>query len=93
MSNKPDKVPDTVINAIAEKHVKYVRQGECPSHDNTWKGKWVPRDEREDAPCTCAIKMARFNDILKALEWSYDHYYFNYAGMYVGVELDGYMHT
>ena len=32
-------------------------------------------------------------DILKTLRWSGDHYSFDFAGMYVGVELDGYMHT
>lgn len=30
---------------------------------------------------------------LAALRWSGDHFSFNAHGMYVGVELDGYLHT
>ncbi len=33
------------------------------------------------------------SDILDTLRWSYDHFSFNRWGMYVGVELDGYIHT
>lgn len=33
------------------------------------------------------------SDILANLRWSYDHFSFNRWGMYVGVELDGYIHT
>lgn len=32
-------------------------------------------------------------EILSSLRWSYDHYSFQRWGMYVGVELDGYIHT
>jgi hypothetical protein len=32
-------------------------------------------------------------DILKDLRWSGDHYSFSRWGMYVGVELDGHIHT
>ena len=35
----------------------------------------------------------KFNDIMPSVRWSYDHFSFNYGGMYVGVELDGYVHT
>lgn len=31
--------------------------------------------------------------ILNTLKWSYDHWYFYYVGMYVGVEKDGYIHS
>ncbi len=34
-----------------------------------------------------------FQRRLKELCWRGDHYSFNTNGMYVGVELDGYMHT
>lgn len=33
------------------------------------------------------------SDILASLRWSYDHFSFSKWGMYVGVELDGYIHT
>lgn len=98
----PDVVPDAVIESIAGKHVLYERQGECPEHDHKWNGRYVSpwkdhngahAGDREVLPCTCVVKMARFQDILKALCWSGDHYSFDFAGMYVGVELDGYMHT
>lgn len=89
----PDKVPDAVIDSIAKSHVKFIRQGECPLHDHMWKGHYIREAELEHSPCTCAVSMARFQDILKQLRWSMDHYSFNFAGMYVGVELDGYMHT
>lgn len=91
----PDKVPDAVIDSIAKSHVKFLRQGECPVHSRMWKGNYVGGDEfdRWDNPCTCHVKMERFERILRELRWNYDHYCFNFAGMYVGVELDGYMHT
>lgn len=89
----PDKVPDAVIDSIARSHVRWIPQGECPLHDRRWKGQNVYDATFETTPCTCAVSMARFQDILKALRWSFDHYSFDYAGMYVGVELDGYMHT
>ena len=31
--------------------------------------------------------------IIASLRWSYDHFSFDWCGMYVGVELDGYIHT
>jgi hypothetical protein len=43
-----------------------------------------------------AIKKSFPNDflsIIKDLRWSGDHYSFNRWGMYVGVELDGHIHT
>lgn len=92
----PDVVPDAVIDSIAISHVKFIRQGECPLHDHTWDGHWVAHSingEKVPVPCTCQVSMSRFQDILKALRWSGDHYSFYFAGMYVGVELDGYMHT
>ena len=33
------------------------------------------------------------DELIKQLRWNMDHYYVNYAGMYVGIELDGYVHT
>jgi hypothetical protein len=33
------------------------------------------------------------NEILDSLRWSGDHFSFNRWGMYVGVELDGYIHS
>lgn len=97
--NPPDKVPDAVIESIAKSHVKYERQGECPFHDHKWDGHHIPETialpcgKEAPNPCTCVVKMVRFEFILKQLRWSGDHYSFNFAGMYVGVELDGYMHT
>lgn len=35
----------------------------------------------------------KFESLLRGLRWSFDHYSFDFAGMYVGVELDGYIHT
>lgn len=97
--NVPDKVPMTVIDSIAKSHVRFERQGQCPRHDGRFNGHWcgMPEDAREDngfvIACTCRVHTARFEDILKALRWSFGHYSFDFAGMYVGVELDGYMHT
>ncbi len=34
-----------------------------------------------------------FQQALRELRWSLDHYSFDAMGMYVGVELDGYLHT
>lgn len=34
----PDVVPDAVIDSIAQSYVKFLRQGECPLHDGTWRG-------------------------------------------------------
>lgn len=93
----PDKVPMEVIDSIAHRHVKWVRQGDCPRHD-TYGGEAATEKGNTDYnhgsyTCTCACSMARFQDILRNLRWNFDHYSFNFAGMYVGVELDGYMHT
>lgn len=85
-----------VIDSIANSHVKFLRQGECPLHDGTWQGLHLSLHGSLGpipSPCTCHVNMSRFQDILKALRWSGDHYSFMFAGMYVGVELDGYMHT
>ena len=89
----PRYVPDAVIDSIAKSHVKYWRQGECPYHDNTWQGHWIDRAADANPPCACAVRMAKFEAILKDLRWSGDHYSFILGSMYVGVELDGYMHT
>ncbi len=35
----------------------------------------------------------RAEEIAASLRWQGDHYSFDCAGMYVGIELDGYMHT
>lgn len=35
----------------------------------------------------------QYTEILKQLKWNRDHFYFERWGMYVGVELDGYIHT
>lgn len=43
-----------------------------------------------------AIRKGFPNDylaILSQLQWNGDHWWFRYAGMYVGVETDGYIHT
>lgn len=92
----PNVVPDAVIDSIAQSHVKFLRQGECPLHDGTWRGLSISlADSLEHVaiPCTCAVSSQRFEHILRELKWNGDHYYFYFAGMYVGVELDGYMHT
>ena len=100
--NQPDKVPDAVIQSIADYALQYQEQGECPEHDHRWQGRYVSPwentlgtspDVPATLPCTCVVKMERFERFLKDLHWSYDHYSFNFAGMYVGVELDGHMHT
>lgn len=88
----PEKVPEAVIQSIADYALQYHKQGECPYHDGRWQEQYL-YDDKHTRPCTCVVKMARFEDFLKQLRWSYDHYSFNFAGMYVGVELDGYMHT
>ncbi len=38
-------------------------------------------------------KPLEFERRLRELKWSMDHYFFETHDMYVGVELDGYMHT
>lgn len=73
----PDKVPDAVIQSIANRHIK-------------WEG-CCCRDP-EFCPRSKPV-MKDFQRYLRELRWSGDHYSFNFAGMYVGVELDGYMHT
>ena len=89
----PNVVPDAVIDSIARSHVLFIRQGEdCPRHDRRWQGLNV-HDAPETCPCTCRVDMRRFERIMRELRWSGDHYSFDFAGMYVGVELDGYMHT
>jgi hypothetical protein len=32
-------------------------------------------------------------EILTAMRWAGDHYFVNRWGMYVGIEVDGYIHT
>lgn len=53
-------------------------------------------------PCLCCREERRecknpdvrgAHQILRKMRWMGDHYSFTYAGMYVGVELDGYIHT
>lgn len=88
----PDKVPDAVINSIARSHVKFVDPEQvCSIHSAYSYGQYKHDWSQE---CLCSeVKMAEFERILKELRWNFDHYFFNFAGMYVGVELDGHMHT
>ena len=62
----PDKVPDAVIQSIAES---------------------CNMESEQDA------RPVEFEKRLKELRWNMDHYFFNAHNVYVGVELDGYMHT
>lgn len=80
----PDVVPDAVIESIARRHVVWVNTN---PHHASCRDDW-PWEQPEWTPL-----MGRFEGILKELRWSGDHYSFNFAGIYVGIELDGYMHT
>lgn len=60
----------------------------------------VQRDDREFKVIPDVVSMSIHksfpkdaNDILKDLRWSMGYFSFNRWGMYVGVELDGYIHT
>lgn len=60
----------------------------------------VQRDDREFKVIPDVVSQSiqqafskQANDILKELRWSGDHFSFNRWGMYVGVELDGYIHS
>jgi hypothetical protein len=55
-------------------------------------------DKPTEIPCVVIDAItAAFPDhaveILAGLKWNRDHYFFEKWGMYVGVEVDGYIHT
>jgi hypothetical protein len=51
-------------------------------------------DDRPEDRATRDVEILRIaSETARALRWSYDHFSFDFAGMYVGVELDGHMHS
>ncbi len=102
--NKPERIPRAVLKAIVKHsrdraisavcgkcsglrarmltaHPRLRADGSVRYGDCPWIGlAWTQTDE-----------IAR--GVLEKLQWHGDHYAWTFAGMYIGIELDGYMHT
>ena len=86
MATEPKPMPQAVIDAILN---HWVRPCACCA-ERERAARYVHRDTREE----CAhLDTRKAYQILREMRWAGDHYYYTFAGMYVGVELDGYEHT
>jgi hypothetical protein len=92
--------PFPICEHHAKQKGKYWKLLPLPGQDLAHSHPLVQEDDRyfRIVPDTVgeAIKKSFPNDflsIIKDLRWSGDHYSFNRWGMYVGVELDGHIHT
>jgi len=83
---EPCPMPDAVIQSVLKTHIK-----PCPCCRERAPRACRHREPGEDE-CQNPDTSKAWHT-LREMRWMGDHYAFNLVGMYVGVELDGYMHT
>lgn len=91
------KSQEALYNAPLGKVVRnpYATPGGVPVHDdcNACEGTGYVPTKVVESVVRFARTPEKAAEILAALRWSYDHFSFDAHGMYVGVEVDGYLHT
>ena len=85
---QPDKVPMPVVEGVAS----LVREtAACPACNGASRA-YCDRCEGEGRVDKPAVR--QFEKLLQELRWAGDHYCIpNWHGMYIGIEVDGYVHS
>lgn len=73
----------------------YAAKGSVPVHDNcnACEGTGYIPGKVIDSIIRFSRDSGRAQEYISGLRWSGDHYSFMVGSMYVGVEVDGYLHT